>query len=124
MIVYCKECGIPLTTNLKQLHDPSMLDDESGFPRIRWGWYYITPERYRTEVDEKGNESKTLCPLTLIVNIEDCINKEIDSTEIGCCGPDGADVFCSNQHLVGSEWADCWMPHYTQYELECIVMME
>jgi len=38
----------------------------------------------------------------------------------GCCGPigqHGFNLFCPDDHPVGTECGDCWMPHYVHMPL-------
>ncbi len=117
MKVKCKECGLVLTKELKELNDLdqiSSIDKENYLPR---GFYIkISESNDDTWLEKKG----------VIVNLYDIVNLQNHSDPSrlnGCCGLDGSDGMnkvCLNGHEVGTEKSDCWMPRAMIFDLEKI----
>lgn len=60
------------------------------------------------------------------MNLNDLINSKYhsDSSRLnGCCGNDGLDGInrvCKNNHEIGTEKSDCWMPHFISLDPKLI----
>ena len=116
MKIYCKKCGLPLTTELNLYEGKSFGDaDQQNF--IQKGFYTISDGEFFN-----GSAGK------VIVNIEDLINatNHTDRSKLnGCCGLDGYDgpnKLCANGHEVASEFSDCWMPRAIILEKEQTIL--
>jgi hypothetical protein len=103
----CKSCEIEISNVLTELNDISLIKEEMEEDYIPQGYFLIVNEE--DKVDEKG---------TIIINMKDLINSKHhpDGDRLnGCCGLDGLDGMnrvCLNDHEIGTENSDCWMPHY------------
>ncbi|MEH7098472.1 hypothetical protein [Neobacillus vireti] len=79
-------------------------DEEDYIPE---GYFVI--DNGEEEIRTKG---------TIIINLKDLINSHYhpDAGRLnGCCGCDGLDGInrvCVNNHEIGTENSDCWMPHF------------
>ncbi|MGA1871719.1 MAG: hypothetical protein ACMUJM_24590 [bacterium] len=115
----CRKCKLPITKDLTELKDYSVLCEEDGKDFLPEGVFFKSDGEYYT-----GSENK------IIVNIKDLINSERhpDSSRLnGCCGLDGLDginTICKNGHEIGTERSDCWMSHSVILELENIEIQE
>jgi hypothetical protein len=110
MIVYCKECKLPLTKELKEYTGKSFGQGD-GQPFIQPGYYAVSCNISFSDIEKK-----------IVINIEDLlntINHTNPSRLNGCCGLDGGDgpnKICLNGHEVATEKSDCWMPHEILFE--------
>jgi hypothetical protein len=112
MIVYCKECGLPLTQELKE-YTGKILGLGDGQDLIQRGYYAFSCNNNYTDTEKK-----------IAINTKDLINTKNHSNPSrlnGCCGLDGGDgpnKICLNGHEVATEKSDCWMPHEVLFENE------
>lgn len=115
MIVKCKICGLHLTHSLIELHDEKYLNEEDNMDFIPEGYFIFSDGMFFT--NSKGK---------IIINRKDLINSKnhSDSSRLyGCCGLDGTsgvNKTCNNNHEIGTERSDCWMPHCVIFEDERI----
>lgn len=113
MIVFCKVCKIQLTNKLVELKDFSLLSETDNEDYIPQGYYLIGNAGFSNMDDNK-----------IIINVQDLLNSKNHSNASrlnGCCGLDGCDGLnkvCINNHEIGTERSDCWMPHLVLLEPE------
>lgn len=119
MIIKCKTCGLPLTPSLKKLQAKELLNEEDNRNFIPRGYFVFSDGEFFTNSEGK-----------IIINKEDLINSKdhSDSSRLyGCCGLDGMNGMnktCNNNHEIGTEKSDCWMPHCVIFENEHIKIVE
>lgn len=108
MKVYCKKCKIEITNELKEIVDTSILEFIEKTDYIPKSHYVL------------GKCSKF--QNKIIVNKKDLVDIRYhqDTSRIqGCCGVDGLqgiNLVCENNHEIGTEQSDCWMPHLVMLE--------
>lgn len=119
MKLVCKTCNVEITKHLIELHDFNLLNNDDGEDYIPLGFYMIG----------YGKDNKDY-PTKIIINLKDLINSKhhFDTSRLnGCCGLDGCDginTVCINNHELGTENSDCWMPHYISLESDLIKWVE
>ncbi|MCY8235263.1 hypothetical protein [Priestia endophytica] len=107
MKLICNACKLEVSKNLTELKDLNLLDENSGKDYIPQGFFII--DDGQEDIQTKG---------FIIINVKDLINSNYhsDGSRLnGCCGYDGLDGMnrvCLNDHEIGTENSDCWMPHY------------
>ncbi|MFD4707216.1 hypothetical protein ACFWM3_20435 [Gottfriedia sp. NPDC058432] len=107
MRLICKECKIEISKQVTELKDLKMLSENVGKAYIPEGFFII--DSGEADINIKG---------FIIININDLINSNYHPDESrlnGCCGYDGLDGFnrvCFNNHEIGTENSDCWLPHF------------
>ena len=117
MKIYCRKCGIELSGDLQELHDPSTLCQENGKDHLPLGFYRMSEGEYYTGSDGQ-----------ILANVRDIRNltNHLDSSRLsGCCGLDGCDginKLCQNGHEVATEKSDCWMAHAVLFDLRRVEM--
>ncbi|OCA92576.1 hypothetical protein [Pseudobacillus wudalianchiensis] len=106
MKLTCQTCDIVISNEVVELKDLSRLNDKDGQDYIPKGFFIIDNQDFCPEL--KG---------AIMINIKDSTNSKYhsDGSRLnGCCGYDGLDGMnriCSNNHEIGTEMSDCWMPH-------------
>lgn len=119
MIILCKICKIELTTDLLKLSDFTKTNEDDGKDFISEGNYIISDGECYTNTENK-----------IIINKNNLINTKNHSIVArlnGCCGLDGQDGLnkvCSNNHEIGIEFSDCWLPHSVIFEPANILTKE
>ncbi|QSX18449.1 hypothetical protein [Priestia megaterium] len=107
MKLICKNCETEITKQVTELKDLNLINKNDGKDYIPEGFFII--DNGEDDIQAKGS---------IIVNIKDLINSNYhtdDSRLNGCCGHDGLDGInrvCLNNHEIGTENSDCWMPHF------------
>jgi len=104
MRLYGRTCNIPVTAELKELSDNSLINEKEGVPYLPQGYYFISDGSYFTD-----SESKILINCADLVN---CVNHPDGKRLNGCCGLDGLDgpnKVCMNGHEIATEKSDCWI---------------
>ncbi|WP_419392793.1 hypothetical protein [Cytobacillus praedii] len=107
MKLICEICKIEISKEVTKLENLIFLNENEGQDYIPQGFYI-------------GNDGKAGIELkgSIIINIKDLINSNLHPNESrlnGCCGYDGLDGMnrvCLNNHEIGTENSDCWMPHF------------
>jgi len=103
----CQTCKIEISKQVTELKNLSFLNKNDGQDYIPEGFYII--DDGTTDIELKGS---------IIINIKDLKNSNyhLDDNRLnGCCGYDGLDGMnrvCLNNHEIGTENSDCWMPHF------------
>lgn len=107
MKLICQNCKIEISKQVTELKDLNLLNKNDREDYIPEGFFIVANgEAY---IETKG---------LIIINIKDLINSNYhpDNRRLnGCCGQDGLDGVnrvCLNNHEIGTEKSDCWMPHY------------
>lgn len=106
MKLVCRQCNVELSKQVVELEDLTLLNEKDGEDYIPQGFYII----------EKGEEVDLRD--TIIINLKDLLHSKYhhDRRRLnGCCGYDGVDGInrvCKNNHEIGTEKSDCWMPHF------------
>ncbi|UPO90151.1 MULTISPECIES: hypothetical protein [Bacilli] len=107
MRLICQKCKIVISKEITELKNVSALNNKDQADYIPEGFFII--ENGEQDINYKGQ---------IIMNLKDLINSEYhtDSSRLnGCCGYDGLDGInrvCINNHEIGTENSDCWMPHF------------
>ncbi len=102
-VVKCSDCNLPLTKELEQLQNFSMLNNEREKERVSVGVFGI----------EHGH---------FVVNLQDVLNTKHHADVMrlsGCCGPsgdNGMNVVCLNGHEVATERSDCCVAHSVTFD--------
>jgi hypothetical protein len=102
----CAGCGLPVTRVVVPLCDEWLLNAADGSDYLPEGHFMISRGEYYT-----GTEGQ------ILLNLKDLRNTKHhhDSRRLnGCCGLDGCDGInrvCTNEHEIGTERSDCWLPH-------------
>lgn len=115
MKLYCKTCHVVLTQELTELYDLDQLC-------VRDEYDYIPIGKYIYENKEEPSKPEK----QIIVNLKDLVNvkRHSDTTRLsGCChldGLNGINVVCTNDHEIGIESSDCWMPCYFTFEADLV----
>jgi hypothetical protein len=121
----CTECGAMITdllSHLGNLSSISLKEKESYLPKRTYvyGHEIIKAELYPWRGVNEISEDELIIPNDgLYMDI-------IKEPAIGCCGSNSStlNVFCRNGHPVGSEAADCYMPHFIRMPLSKIKRYE
>ncbi len=116
-IIRCAICNIPLSVPVRERQNREGLCHEMGCDYIEPGVYVVADECFATHAD--GH---------LVINLKDAINTKHhwDRRRLsGCCGiggMDGPNTLCLNDHEIGAEYSDCWMPHGLAFDPNCAVL--
>ncbi|PWA12453.1 hypothetical protein DCC39_05405 [Pueribacillus theae] len=111
MKIICRKCNVEISKQVKELDDLSLLNENDGKDYIPEGFFIV--DKDEENIGTKGN---------IIINLKDLINSNYHPDESrlnGCCGNDGLDGLnrvCVNNHEIGTENSDCWMPHFIALE--------
>jgi hypothetical protein len=111
MKIICQQCNVEVSKQVTELDDLSLLKQNDGEAYIPEGFFIVDNDK--EDIRTKG---------TIIINLKDLINSKYHSDESrlnGCCGYDGLDGInrvCVNNHEIGTENSDCWMPHFIALE--------
>jgi hypothetical protein len=113
MVVRCRTCEVPLTNPLVPLPDVKMTCYEDGQAFLPQGYYCVADGDYRPAG-------------SLVINLNDLVNTGHfpDGRGLnGCCGPSGDTInrLCCEGHGVGTEFADCWMPHSFEFASDAVL---
>jgi len=107
MKLICQKCKIVISKEITELKNLSALNNNDQADYIPEGFFII--ENGEHDINTKGQ---------IIMNLKDLINSiyHTDTNRLnGCCGYDGLDGInrvCINNHEIGTENSDCWMPHF------------
>jgi hypothetical protein len=103
LIVFkCPICNVVVTTPLLPLGPDQSICLEDGKPAVPQGFFAINNQEYWNV----GGH--------FLVNLADLVGTSHTGKVNGCCGLDGLDgpnLACANNHVIGTEKSDCWMPH-------------
>ena len=119
MKLICISCNLEISKQVSELKDLNLLDKNDGHGYIPEG-FYIVDDGITYLVGLKG---------FIIINIKDLINSNHhpDQSRLsGCCGYDGCDGMnriCLNNHEIGTERSDCWMPHFVAFNPELVQLI-
>ncbi len=123
--VLCRVCGIPVTNwlwepDIRLINKLNNDKYEDGAPLLPQG--IILDINYILEKNESfwGAENSEI-----IVNLNDLVHTCNGGVRNGCCGVDGSDginIFCVNNHPIGTEVSDCYQPEFAHLPTECIVV--
>ncbi|MDQ0901263.1 hypothetical protein [Paenibacillus sp. V4I7] len=121
----CTECGEMVTDLLSHIGNLSSIllkEKENYLPRRTYvyGHEIIKAELLPWMGVNEIREDE------LIIPIDGLYGNTRKEPAIGCCGPDSStlNVLCRNGHPVGSEAADCYMPHFIRLPLSKIKRYE
>ncbi|MEI4828802.1 hypothetical protein WAX78_15015 [Bacillus sp. FJAT-53711] len=115
MKLICQTCKIEISKEVTELEDLNFLNENDGQDYIPEGFFIVGDGK-------AGIKLKGL----IIINIKDLTNSNYhsdDSRLNGCCGYDGLDGInrvCLNNHEIGTENSDCWMPHFVALNPELV----
>ena len=107
MKLICQNCKIEISKQVTELKDINFLNENNGEDYIPEGFFMV--DSGLEDIKTKGY---------IIINIKDLLNSNYhpDGSRLnGCCGYDGLDGVnrvCNNNHEIGTENSDCWMPHF------------
>ncbi len=113
MKIYCKTCHTELSPELQPLPADIPVNEADGEAYLPQGYYVVSDGNDYTNTEGK-----------IIIHIHDLKNAIFhpDSKRLnGCCGLDGQDGpnrVCVNNHEIGTEHSDCWMPHFVRLEMD------
>lgn len=112
----CQTCGAHVTEilfHVGNLSDISLKEKEQLLPRRKYVYGYELHKADLLPLFEVA-EDEILIPHD---GLESGVKKEPAS---GCCGSDSSkfNVFCKNDHPIGKEAADCWMPHFIRIPMD------
>lgn len=119
MKLICKSCNLEVSKQVSELLDLNLLDRNVGHNYIPEG-FYVIDDGITYPVGLKGY---------ILINIKDLTNTNYHSDQSrlnGCCGYDGCDGLnriCLNNHEIGTEHSDCWMPHYVAFNPELVQLI-
>lgn len=104
-----KECKINISADLQILSDESLLNPTDGEDYIKSGFY----------IKQDNNVYK--------INKNDLKNWKYNPAVklSGCCGIDGTNgpnLICKNNHIIGTEKSDCWMPHFIELIAKKVIL--
>ena len=108
MKLICQNCKVEISKQVTELKNFNLLTDNNGQDYIPEGFFIVKT---------KGS---------IIINIKDLINSNYHPNRSrlnGCCGYDGCEGvnrICINNHEIGTEMSDCWMPHYLELNPELV----
>lgn len=115
---HCATCGLALT-GVQPLTDPHLIAEVDAEPRVPKGYFFV-----------ENDDCLTQFANNFIVNLTDLRNtrRHTDSNRLnGCCGLDGCDgrnLLCANEHEIGTEQSDCWLPHSAALDPQCVMSRE
>lgn len=111
--IYCKICGIAVTEPLLEINQNS-LRMEDATDALQKGQFAVTTFNDAAEL--------------MICIEEGYLKNHPDPVKFqGCCGSsgiDGLNKLCNNGHEVATEFSDCYMPHYVQFDLDSIMIKQ
>ncbi len=119
MKIYCKTCHAELTPELNLLPESIAVNETDGEAYLPQGYYIISDGNHFAKTEGQ-----------ILIHIHDLRNSTFhtDSKRLnGCCGLDGQDGpnrVCLNNHAIGTEHSDCWMPHLIALEADEVYMKE
>ena len=109
MKLICKTCNLEISKPISELNDLSLINENDRQDFVPEGFYLAFHD---------GTAYAKLIKDSIIINKKDLVNSIYHSEQSrlnGCCGQDGLDGInrvCINNHEIGTEKSDCWMPHY------------
>lgn len=115
MIVTCKTCGLVLSKSIHTFISSEILNP--GEDLVAVGYYTQISEEHSIQLDGQ-----------IAINLKDKLNMKSHSDLSrlnGCCGLDGfggLNQVCLNNHEVGTEMSDCWMPHALVFDPEQVTL--
>lgn len=123
--VRCRVCGIPIThwlcePDIRVINKVKNEKYEDGEPLVPQGIILDI-----THILEKNEYFWGAQNSEIIVNLNDLVNTRDGGVRHGCCGVDGSDginLFCVNNHPIGTEVSDCYQPEFVHLPVECIVV--
>lgn len=111
----CQTCKLEITKEVKELEDIGLLNENDRQDYIPEGFFMI------------GDGEYTIKPKDfIIINLKDIKNSGYHPDlrrQQGCCGSDGSNGMnriCSNNHEIGIEISDCWLPHLVALNPETV----
>lgn len=119
MKIICQKCNVEISKQVTELDDLSLLNENDGEPYIPEGFFIV--DNGEEDIRTKGY---------FIINLNDFINSNYhpDKSRLnGCCGYDGLDGInrvCVNNHDIGTENSDCWMPHFIALEPHLVKLVK
>jgi hypothetical protein len=119
MKIICQTCNVEISKQVTELDDVSLLNENDGEAYIPEGFYII--DNGKENIRTKGS---------ITINLKDLINSNYHPDESrlnGCCGYDGLDGInrvCVNNHEIGTENSDCWMPHFVALEPNLVKLVK
>jgi hypothetical protein len=120
LYLICKECSVPVTKEMVLLEEYTSLcreDKKDYIPKGNYVYYQQVKKQgmFPYGASERSINSKQDY---FLLNMDDLIHYKKHIT-MGCCGPDGSEmnICCQNDHKIGMEHADCWMPRFLRIPL-------
>jgi hypothetical protein len=111
----CRKCGETLSSTMTQLITADQISLVDSSPLLPSG-YWMKSELITSEELFYG-----VGPKEAFINMSDLINVTAGGVRNGCCGPDGMDganLLCKCGTPIGTEYGDCWMPHFVSVPLD------
>lgn len=115
--IFCKECGALLSTLLQEATSLTKFRNDSNAPAIPHDVFAFARDvvvRGKPFFDASAGVVLDIGCLPLALR---------GGNRHGCCGPTGEygfNLFCENEHPVGTEFGDCWMPHYVDLSVDLV----
>ena len=119
MKIICQRCNVEISKQVTELNNLSLINENDGEAYIPEGFFIVA--KGKEDIETKD---------TIIINLKDLINSNYhtDKTRLnGCCGHDGLDGLnrvCVNNHEIGTENSDCWMPHFIALEPNLVKLIK
>lgn len=118
-IVRCARCDVALSAPAVEIGGrPNPIDLRDGCDGIPAGVFFVV----RTDDVWNGAHDGSV-----VIARDDVRNTEPCGVRNGCCGPsglDGPNLGCSHDHVVGTEVADCWTPHFVFFDAGATVVRD
>ena len=121
----CRQCGSRLSGAMDAFNEGTPICLEDGTPLIPKGMIAKS-----SKLEKAGFEWSNVDESDWIIHPEDLSNIKPEGIRNGCCGPDGCDgpnVACKCGNILGTEFGDCWMPHFMaikSYAVELITNID
>ena len=98
----CPVCRVAITRPLLPLPADQAICLEDGKPAFAPGFFAVNKDEYWNVAGH------------IVVHLGDLVGTSHTGKVNGCCGLDGLDgpnLACANDHVIGTEKSDCWVPH-------------
>lgn len=117
-ILRCRECGAAISRPLRETSSEAKFSDKDQQQVVPAGFFARAEQ-----VVISGKKPYARYQGEVLVGIPDLPFVLKGGDRNGCCGPMGGggfNLFCPDDHPVGTEFGDCWMPHCVQIPLSLV----
>ena len=111
----CRECGAALSRALAETTSEAKYRHKDGEQVIPVGFFARAENVIIKNARFYGAKDGEV-----LVGVADLPFALAGGSRNGCCGPTGMhgfNIMCENEHFVGTECGDCWMPHFVHLPL-------